>query len=212
MNSKVKLDFGGSSSARCKRFFAVDETDPVEKTTSPIRVVNNKIFFYDDITVESILTLAEELRKLETKMLVMQTEYDLPEPPNIYLYIHSQGGDVYAGLSGKSTIRNCKVPVVCVVDGMVASAATFLLLGATGGRWMRRHSCVLIHQIRTEFWGRYTELKDEFKNSKNLMLCIKTIYRKNSKIPAQKVESLLKKELCLSARKCKHYGLIDRII
>lgn len=177
-----------------------------------VQTHKNNIYFYEDISTESILFLSHQISKLEKHLLKMVTDYQLEAPPKIYLYIHSNGGDAFAGLSAMNVIQTCRVPVVCIADGIVASAATFLLLGATGGRWMRRNSNVLIHQIRTEFWGPYDELKDEMKNSKNLMKNIKRIYREKSKMPKEKIEEIIGKELFLSDKKCLEYGLVDKII
>lgn len=185
-----------------------DEITP----TADVRVNKNQVYFYGDITTETVLELVESLTKLEKELLNLQVDYHLEKPPNIYLHINSGGGDAFAGLSAMSTIENLKVPVICIADGLVASAATFLLLGATGGRMIRRNSCILIHQIRTEFWGKYADLKDELKNSEIVMKKIAKIYKSKSRLPMEKIESLLKKELYLSDKRCVRYGLVDSIL
>lgn len=186
--------------------------DSDTEESEEVRVNKNNVYFYSEITKSSVLNLTEELHKLEKELLTIQIDYQLEKPPNIFLYIHSGGGDVFAGLSAMSVIENLKVPVVCIADGLVASAATFLLLAATGGRKIRKNSCILIHQIRTEFWGKYVELQDELKNSKNMMRSITEIYKAKSSIPEDKLEDLLKKELYLTDKKCVRYGLVDSIM
>jgi ATP-dependent Clp endopeptidase proteolytic subunit ClpP len=190
--------------------FALDDSDTEEP--EDVRVCKNNVYFYNDITKRTILNLTEELVKLEKELLTMQNDYHLEECPKIFLHINSNGGDAFAGLSAMSMIQNLKVPVVCIADGVVASAATFLLLGATGGRMIRKNSCILIHQIRTEFWGKYAELQDELKNSKNIMKSITKIYQKKSTLPKEKIDNLLKKEIYLTDKRCLRYGLVDSII
>ena len=185
-----------------------DESDE----SAEVRVHKNQVYFYSDITKETVLNLVSTLHRLEKELLALQVDYQLDTPPNIYLYIHSSGGDAFAGLGAMSAIQNIKVPVVCIADGLVASAATFLLLGATGGRHIRKNSCILIHQIRTEFWGKYADLHDEWKNSQNLMKKIAKIYKSKSTLPEEKIESLLKKELYLTDKRCVRYGLVDSIL
>lgn len=177
-----------------------------------IKVIKNRIYFYEEITTKSILMLCKTLSETELLLLQLQIDYNLEDPPNIYLHIQSSGGDAFAGLSAMNAIENCKIPVICIIDGFVASAATFLLLGATHGRWMRRNANILIHQIRTEFWGRYDELRDEMRNSKNLMNNIKRIYKEKSNMPVSKIERILKKELYLDDKQCLEYGLVTEII
>lgn len=188
------------------------ELEDEQEERVDVRVHKNQVYFYSEITKESILNLVEALTKLEKELLTIQIDYQMDDPPKIYLYIHSGGGDAFAGLSAMSTIQNLKVPVMCIVDGLVASAATFLLLGATGGRKVRKNSCILIHQIRTEFWGKYVELQDELKNSETLMKKISKIYKTKSTLPKEKIENLLKKELYLTDKRCVRYGLVDSIL
>lgn len=187
------------------------EEDNERETDLNIQVIKNNIYFYEEISVSSILYLCKCLSILEKKLLALQTDYQLTEIPKIYLHIHSSGGDAFAGLGAMNSIENCKVPVVCVADGIVASAATFLLMGAKERR-MRKNSCILIHQIRTEFWGRYDELEDEMKNSKNLMRNIKRIYKQKSALPMEKIETIIKKEIYLTDNKCLKYGLVTELI
>lgn len=183
-----------------------------ETTDLNINVIKNRIYFYEEVTNKSILYLCLCLHNLEMHLLTMQHEYSLPEPPKIFLHLQSGGGDAFAGLSAMNAIENTKIPVTCIVDGFVASAATFLLLGATGGRFMRKNSNILIHQIRTEFWGRFDELQDEMRNAKNLMKNIKRIYKQKSTLPPEKIDSIINKEIYLTHKKCLEYGLVTEII
>ena len=93
-----------------------------------IEVFNNKIYFYEDITTQSVLTLSKHLLTLENNLLKVQQELTLEETPKIFIYIQSNGGDAYAGLSIMNTLENMRVPVVTIVNGIVASAATLMLL------------------------------------------------------------------------------------
>jgi ATP-dependent Clp endopeptidase proteolytic subunit ClpP len=175
-----------------------------------IQCVKNRIYFYEDVNTKSIIRLCKEVQLLEMTLLQLQTDYNLDDPPKIYLHIQSNGGDVHAGLSAMNTLETCKVPVVTIVDGFVASAATLILLGGTE-RWMRRYSNILIHQISSEFWGKFNDLKDEFKNTKQMMQIIKTIYVDKSQMSNDVVNKIIHKEMYLNADQCSKYGLIDVI-
>lgn len=185
-----------------------DETEGVELN---IAINNNEIFFYEDITPLSVMTLCNHVSSIEKSLLKMQCDYKLENPPSIYIYIHSYGGDVYAGLSCMNTLEACRVPIVTIVDGFVASAATFVLLGGSERR-MREHSHILIHQLRGETWGKYEDLKDEMQNTDGLMNTIQEIYIAKSDIPERKIRKIIKKELTMTAQKCMKYKLIDKII
>ena len=60
------------------------------------------------------------------------------------------------------------IAVHTYIDGLIASAATFLFL-AGKKRFMTENSNILIHQISTGFWGKFEDLKDEYKNTTELM-------------------------------------------
>jgi len=193
----------------------MDDTEESESSESgsphAVHQQNNRIYFYDDVTQESVLKLIKLVKNLENEILRIQNDFNLKKPPNIYIYIHSYGGDVYSGLSCMNTLSNVKVPVVTIVDGYVASAATFILL-AGHKRRMRQYSQVLIHQIRGESWGKYEDLKDEFINTENLMKTIKSIYLEKSSIPEKKLNKILKKEVNLDSTECLKYDLVHKVI
>ena len=183
-----------------------------EEVEEPIiEVINNRVYFYNEVSVQTVLKLSKTLRIIENKMLKFQIDYQLKDPPTIYLHIQSTGGDAYAGLSAMNTIENIKVPVITIVDGYVASAATFILFGGSE-RWMQKNSSLLIHQIRTEFWGRFEELKDDMKNSTTLMEDIIRIYTEKSEIPKKKLNRIMKRELNLDASTCAKYNIVHKIL
>ena len=175
-----------------------------------VRRNGNKIYFYSDVSIKSALEFNTVLDDAVTESLTTAAKTG-GDPQPIWVYIHSYGGDVYAGISMMDSIRTARVPVKTVVDGFCASAATFVLMGSTE-RYMRRHANVLIHQIRTSFWGRYDDLLDEVSNSKQLMALLKRIYSEDTKITRSKLETLMSKELYMDAEECKRYDLVRYIL
>ena len=192
-----------------RRIQAKDEEEEEEEKKN-IKVVNNRIYFYADVNRKSVLELNIALQELRDKMKSTICELDV-NSPNIYLYIHSHGGDVYAGLSAMDHIMKCDIPVVTIVDGFVASAATLISL-AGKRRLMYSHSQMLIHQIQTEMWGRYEELVDEMANTKVLQDKMRDIYTTLAKIPKTVLDKLMKKEVTLTAEECKKYSIVDEVM
>jgi ATP-dependent protease ClpP protease subunit len=70
---------------------------------------------------------------------------------------------------------------------------------------------MLIHQLSSEFWGKMSEITDEYKNLTNVMDKITKMYKKYSKLTPKKLEKLLKHDLWLDAKKSIKYGLADEI-
>lgn len=164
------------------------------------------VFFYCDVDRKTILRLGSLLREAAEEAI--RTTSSSPSPPSVRLYIHSDGGDAYAGLSGMHHIRACPVPVTTVADGYVASAATLLLLAGTE-RVAVPHSHVLIHQLRTAFSGRYDEMRDEFSNSTRLMDTLSRVYQEETSLSKKDVQRHLQTEVCMEVAECIEVGIVE---
>jgi ATP-dependent Clp endopeptidase proteolytic subunit ClpP len=175
-----------------------------------IAVHENKIYYYAGISRESAVELNKKIGELESKSLTMAKTLDIDAPP-IKMLINSGGGSITAGISSMDTILRCKVPVETYVDGFCASAATFLSV-VGDGRYMSRNSYMLIHQLSSNFWGKYSEFEDEKQNLDLMMKTIKNVYKKYTKLPMKKLDEILKRDLMWDAETCLGYGLIDEIV
>jgi len=166
-----------------------------------IQVLDNEIYFYEEISDETIMRLNIELRKLaKTK------------PAEILLFINSGGGDVFAGFSAMDHIRSSKVPVTTVADGLCCSAATLLLLGGHK-RLVKEHAHVLIHQISSDSseWVKFEDLKDEIKNLEMLMGKMVDVYRQCTDLPEKKLARMMKHDIYLSSDQCIKYGIASEV-
>lgn len=172
---------------------------------------SNKIYFYSDVSKESILSLFRQIDDVTKQLKICQFSYNLPKPPVIELHIHSDGGDVFAGLSAIDKIIDNPIPIETYCEGIVASAATFLSL-AGSKRYITKNSFMLIHQIRSGMWGNYSQFKDEVENLDLLMTLIKNVYSKTTTINKTELSNLLTHDLILDAQHCVDYGLVDKII
>tara|TARA_B100001094_G_scaffold327110_1_gene384575 strand:- start:683 stop:1303 length:621 start_codon:yes stop_codon:yes gene_type:complete len=182
-----------------------DDDDDIYELDEEVKTIGNSIFFYADVSVSTIMKLNVAIRHLQNEILKKNSRHE----ETITLYIHSNGGDVFAGLSGMDHIKTCKVPINTVVDGMAASAATFLVLGGVN-KYMMPHSYMLIHQIKTGMWfGKYEELKDEVSNCDQIMKQLKRLYSENTKLPMKNITELMKHDLCLEAKECIKHKIVD---
>ena len=175
-----------------------------------ISVHENKIYYYAGVNRDSASELNKKLSELESKSLTLSNNLDIERPP-IKLFINSGGGSVVSGISSMDTILRTQAPVYTYVDGFCASAATFLSV-AGDERFMSRNSYMLIHQLSTNFWGKYSEFEDEKQNLDLMMKTIKDVYKKYTKVPMKKLDEILKHDLMWDAKTCLEYGLIDEII
>jgi ATP-dependent protease ClpP protease subunit len=179
------------------------------KEPSYVETVQNRIYFYSEIYRSEILQLNRRLRETGNELKIA-AEIQRRAPANIFLHINSFGGSIFAGLSAMDEIVSCEVPVITIVDGCCASAATFLSVVGKE-RIIRPNAFMLIHQLSSVSWGKYRELQDDHVNHTKLMDTIKSIYAKYTKIPADKIDEILDHDLWFDAKTCIEYGLVDRI-
>lgn len=175
-------------------------------------VVGNEIFFYTDVTEETVMWLNKTIRKLERDLVSKGSEIGGIVKPEVKLYINSHGGDMFSGMSAMDHISNSRLRITTIADGMCASAATFMLLGGHK-RMMKPHAHVLIHQLSTNgFWGKFEDLKDEMKSCKKFMEMIRSIYEQNCKIPEDRMESMMKKDIYLDAAECLEFNIVEEVV
>ena len=183
---------------------------PNNKPEKHIAVHENKIYYYAGVSRESAAELNKKIGEIEAKSLTLGYNLDI-DPPTLKLLINSGGGSITAGISSMDTILRTKVPVHTDVDGFCASAATFLSVVGEK-RFMSRNSYMLIHQLSTNFWGKYSEFEDEKQNLDLMMTTIKNVYKEYTKVPMKKIDEILKHDLMWDAETCKTLGLVDEII
>ena len=96
------------------------------KTSKAMEVVQNRIYFYSEIDRDKILELNRTMRDIDNLNVIQKENTGLKELAPIYLHVNSHGGGVSHGLSAMDNIESTRSEVITIVDGMVASAATFL--------------------------------------------------------------------------------------
>lgn len=185
-----------------------DEVKEQEENDS-IKVIGNEILYYGDIDRENALEFVEKFKKLEIDLLKKAAEL-VGYEPMIRVHIMSEGGDVFAGLNMMNVLERSRVKVITIAQGSCCSAATFVLLGGTERR-MGKNAYCLIHQISTEMWGNFNELKNEMKSNDKLMKMLKDMYLSKTKIPETKFKTLMKKDIYLPPDKCLKYGIVSAI-
>jgi ATP-dependent Clp protease protease subunit len=92
---------------------------------------------YSLLLKERIIFLGTEIDSVTANSITAQLLYLDREDPEreIQMYIHSPGGEVYAGLAIYDAMRQIKAPISTTAVGMTASFGTVLL--AAGRMGMR---------------------------------------------------------------------------
>ena len=180
--------------------------------TDSVTTRDNDIYFYCGVNKKNIVKLITAINDVTKKLKIMEVEYGV-ENLKINLHINSFGGSVFAALSAIDTIISNDIPIVSIVEGGAASAATLISV-VCQERKITPHSFMLVHQLSSGFWGKMEEIKDEFLNLKKLMKTLTRIYKEHTSIEEKSetsLKDLLKRDLWLSSDECLKYGMVDLV-
>ena len=192
----------------------LDGEDPTQisiNTSPPTISQANRLYFYEQITKDTVLELNKQIDEAAKQMQIVAITLELPKPPPIKLFINSRGGEVAASLCAADKIQNCPVDIHTYCEGEIASGATIISVSGKK-RFMTKHAFFLIHQISSDFWGKYAEFEDEVFNLKMTMDMLREIYLTHTSIPDKELEVLLKHDLYLTPKQCLEWNFVDEII
>jgi ATP-dependent Clp protease, protease subunit len=171
---------------------------------------------YSRLLNERIIFLGTAIDDQIANLVIAQLLHLESEDPDkdIFIYINSPGGDVYAGLAIYDTMQFVKPDVSTISIGMAMSMGALLLAGgAEGKRMALPNAKVMIHQVWTGgFGGQATDIEIRARETLNLKRRIEEIIAKHSKQELEKVTKDMERDFFLSADDAKDYGIIDRVI
>ena len=206
------LSMWGGTSKKRKRNEADDEEhsnqEPEKQTNFNIYVNDNHIFFSEDMTTSSAFTLNKELRNLEVKL--RKEAITNKREPCIYLHLTTNGGCITSAFSIIDCMESLCVPVHTVIDSNVSSAGTLVSIHGKK-RYICKNSYILIHELRSGFWGKMTYLEENYKNCKKIQDHITGMYSKQTKMNKQKLNKILKQDLEFNALEAIQMGIADEI-
>ena len=74
---------------------------------------------------------------------------------------------------------------------------------------MTPNSFMMVHEIRSGFWGKYSDARIEYENVSKLMEHIVQYYLEKTKIPREKLTEMLRTDTDLTSKECLEFGLVD---
>ncbi|MDR1373001.1 MAG: ATP-dependent Clp endopeptidase proteolytic subunit ClpP [Dysgonamonadaceae bacterium] len=132
---------------------------------------------------------------------------------DIFLYINSPGGSVYAGYGIYDTMQYIGSDIHTACTGMAASmAAVLLVAGTKGKRTALTHSRVMIHQ---PLGGAQGQASDIEITAREIVKIKKEIYTIISEHSGKSYEQVVKdgdRDFWMTAQEAKDYGMIDEIL
>lgn len=151
--------------------------------------------------------LAEKLIK---NLLVLES---MSETKEIYLYINSPGGDVDSGFAIFDIIRFIKPEVISIGTGLIASAASLILLASKAEkRFALANSHYLIHQPLSRMQGVASDIEIHAQEIEKAKLKINKIIAEETGNSLKKVSADTDRDYWLNAEEAVEYGLVSKII
>lgn len=128
----------------------------------------------------------------------------------IHLRINSPGGDVFAARSMVTAIRSHKAKVIAHIDGLAASAASFVALAAAEVE-MTQGAMFMIHQAWTIAYGNADDFLATAALLEKIDASIVTDYERKTGKTRSELEKWMQDETWFSADEAKAAGFVDRV-
>ena len=139
-------------------------------------------------------------------------EADNPDK-DIYLYINSPGGSVYAGLGIYDTMQYLKAPVNTMCVGVAASMGSVLLAaGAPGKRSSLPNARIMSHQPSGGRTGTAADIEIAAKEILYARERLNQILSKHTNQTAEQIADDVDRDRFMSPEEAKDYGLIDHVV
>ena len=144
------------------------------------------------------------------QMLFLQA--DNPER-DIYLYINSPGGSVYAGLGIYDTMQYLSAPVATMCVGIAASmGAVLLAAGAEGKRSALPNSRIMIHQPSSGAQGTAADIEIQAKEILYARARINQILANHTGQDVTKIADDVDRDRFMSPEEALEYGIFDNVV
>lgn len=132
------------------------------------------------------------------------------QAPSIELHINSPGGDVFDGLAILNLLRSYGKPVDVIVDGLAASAASFIAQ-AGDTVTMMPNSQMMIHDASGICFGNAADMAEMGELLDHMSQNIADVYAMRSGSPADEWRTAMKAETWYSADEAVAAGLADKV-
>jgi len=159
--------------------------------------------------------LGTDVNSQSANLIVAQLLFLNREEPDkkIQLYIHSPGGEVYAGMAIYDTMRSIQAPVSTTAVGWTASFGTVVLIAGTKGlRYALPNATIHMHQPHGGTQGQASDIviaAKEYQRMKDMLTDISV------EQTGQARDTILRdkdRDRFFNPQEAVEYGLIDSVI
>ena len=128
----------------------------------------------------------------------------------IHLRINSPGGSVFAARAIETALREHKALVIVHIDGLAASAATFVAMAGNEIR-MAPGAMFMIHKAWTYAWGNANDLRVTADLLEKVDGTLVTTYAKRTGASAEQITEWMAAETWFTAEEARDAGFVDQV-
>ena len=155
------------------------------------------LYLYDDIEPGMAAKFVAELKKVDSG--------------EITLHVNSYGGDVFEGLTMMHSLRSHPATVTAIVEGVAASAASFIAVGGADRVVMREGTRMMVHNALSIAMGNADEMDKISSRLRSTSTDIAAIYAERSGRDAAEWQSAMDAETWFNADEAVAAGLADAV-
>lgn len=179
-----------------------------KKEAQPDPSLNEKLLKTRSVMLTGEIS-KESADQVVRSLLVLDSESDAP----ITMYINSPGGDVDGGFAIYDVVRFIKSPVTMVGVGLVASAATLVMISVPRERRLGlENSTYLIHQPLSGMKGVASDILIHAENMEKLRLKLDTLMAEACGKDLATVQKDTERDHWMYSGQAVEYGLVGKII
>ena len=170
---------------------------------------------FSRLLMDRIVFLGSSINDQVANIIVAQLLFlDADDPEReIYLYINSPGGGVYAGLAIFDTMNHLRAPVATYCVGMAASMGALLLAaGEKGRRSALPNSRIMLHQPSSGYQGTAADIEIAAKEVLGTRERLNRILARETGQTLKKINADVDRDRWMSAEEAVAYGLVDQVL
>ena len=170
---------------------------------------------FSRLLMDRIVFLGSGINEDVANIILAQLLFLDAEDPerDIFMYINSPGGSIYAGMAIYDTMQHLRAPVSTFCVGMAASmGAVLLAAGAEGKRNALPNARIMIHQPSGGFQGSAADIEVAAKEILHMRRRLNEIIAKHTGKTVEEVESDVDRDRFMDPVEAVEYGLIDRVL
>lgn len=170
---------------------------------------------YSLLLKERIIVLGSQINDQTANLIVAQLLYldrESSDQP-IQIYVHSPGGEVYAGLAIYDAMQQVGAPVSTAAIGRTASFGTVVLAGGSKGmRHALPHATIHMHQPLGGAQGQVSDMMIVVREYQRLKDEITQIFMRHTGQDRERLERDMDRDFFLTPPQAVEYGLIDTVL